>query len=196
MNMLHCTVYSARLYNFFYFWTKFRSNFAGLDECKHLLTKQVCWNLGHSLPEPLMRDFLSQWIAFWSLARGGILEVSSQHFPNSSLCCRNPRAKRFLSSNLAIFEASVTFHVQTGLCLGHMICHPLNSWCQEPSSPDFWHQPSWNTLHYAAFSQISFFFLPSSSHSLFCSVFHLLSPAVFLLSDLAYSWSWFRHGRV
>lgn len=64
---------------------EFRNNFAGLDECIHLLTKQVCCNLGHSLPEPLMRDFLSQWIAFWSLARRKIPEASSQHFPNSSL---------------------------------------------------------------------------------------------------------------
>lgn len=44
-----------------------------------------------------------------------------------------------------------------------------------------------------------FFFFPRLcclSHILsFALSFHLLSPAVFLLSDLAYSWSWFGHGR-
>lgn len=85
-------------------------------------------------------------------------------------CCRNPRAKRFLSSRAAIFEASVTFHVQTGLCLGHMICYTPNSWCQELSSSDFWHRPSLNTLH-CALHYLEFLFflsLSSLSHSLFC----------------------------
>lgn len=50
----------------------------------HLHTKRVCCNLGHSLPKPLTGDFLPRWIAFWSLARNEIPEVSSQHFPNSS----------------------------------------------------------------------------------------------------------------
>lgn len=79
-------------------------------------------------------------------------------------CCRNTRAKRFLSSNAAIFEASVTFHVQTGLCVGHMICYTPNSWCQELSSSDFWHQPSLNTLHCAAFSRFSLFPVCLLSH--------------------------------
>ncbi len=88
-------------------------------------------------------------------------------------CCRNPRAKRFLSSRAAIFEASVTFHVQTGLCLGHMICYTPNSWCQELTSSDFWHQPSLNTLHRAALSRISLF--PVS-----CVLSHILSFALSL----------------
>lgn len=109
-------------------------------------------------------------------------------------CCKKSTSQ---SSIAAIFEASVTSHVQTGLCLGHMICYNPNSWCQELSSSDFWHQPSLNTLHCAAFSQISLFPVSvfSLTFSLLRSFFHLLFPFVFLLSDLAYSWSWFRHGR-
>lgn len=112
-------------------------------------------------------------------------------------CCRNPRAKRFLSSSAAIFEASVRFHVQTGPCLGHMICYSPNSWCQELSFSDFWHEPSLNTLHCTAFSQISPFPVSvfSLTFSFTLSLFHLPLPFVFLLSDLADSWSWFRHGR-
>lgn len=55
--------------------------------------------------------------------------------------------------------------------------------------------------HFALCCILSFFFpfpplLCCLSHILFFALsFHLLSPAVFLLSDLAYSWSWFRHGR-
>lgn len=59
-----------------------------------MLTEPVCCNLGHSLPEPVMRDFLSRWIAFWSLARSEIPQVSAQHFPNSSFLLQNPAARR------------------------------------------------------------------------------------------------------
>ena len=73
----------------------------------------------------------------------------------------------------------------------------LESRCQELSSSDFWHQPSLNTFHCVAFSWISIF--PVSVFNLtflfLRTLFHLLFPFVFLLSDLAHSWSWFRHGR-
>lgn len=57
--------------------------------------KLVFCNLGHSQPEPLMRDFLSRWISYWSPVRSEIPAVSSQHFLYTvACCCRNPQAKR------------------------------------------------------------------------------------------------------
>lgn len=163
-----------------------------------LPTKQVCCNLGHSLPEPLTRDFLSRWISYWSTVRSEIPAVSSQHFSlHSSLLLQKSMSQEIVSSSAAIFEASITFYVQTGLCLSHMICYTPNSWCQELSSSNFWHQSSLNTRHCAAFSQITHFpgSVLSLKFSFLLSPFQLLFPFVFLLSDLAYSWSWFSHGR-
>lgn len=159
-------------------------------------TKPVCCNLGHSLPEPLMRDFLSPWIAFWSLARSEIPQVSSQHFLNSSLLLQKSTSQEsvsFFDAPESPFETSITFYVLTGHRLGRMILHPCKHQRQDPSSSDSWHQPSWNTLHRAAFSRLS---LLVSLLSLLRFAPFICFPQLFSSSViLAYSWSWFRHGR-
>lgn len=99
---------------------------------------------------------------------------------HSSLLLQKPWAKRFLSSSAAIFEASVTFHVQSGLCLGHMICY---SWLLMPTTVFLWLLTSAIFKHFALcciFSHFFFSCLSSFAHSLFCffsrSAFPLCVP--------------------
>lgn len=66
-------------------------------------------------------------------------------------------------SILTIFVASVAFHVEPSLCLGHTFCHPLNVWCQEqlPLTSDISRLESLSTA-----------LLPSLKFQSFFSVLH------------------------